>query len=118
MYVMTYVWMYHRRMSDQFVTVARLRATLAELLSRLDQDAPLYVTQRGEVRAVLVDVDRYRALEQQIEYLGDAVEALSARSRRGAGETTRPLAELVAERRGAERRGSRRPRRADARVSR
>ncbi len=105
-------------MSDQFVTVARLRAKLAELLGRLDQDGPLYVTQRGQVRAVLVDVDRYRALEQQIEYLSDAVEALAARSRRSAGETTRPLADLVAERRGAEQPGSRRPRRANADISR
>ncbi len=105
-------------MPEQFVTVARLRAELADVLAHLDPDRPLYVLQRGHVRAVLLDVERYRALIEQLEHLDDSLEALLARERRVAGESTRPLSELLAERDGSPR--PRRPptRRVNARVSR
>lgn len=84
-------------MSIEFVTVAKLRAELAGLLARLDNDAPIYVTQRGQARAVLLDVDRYRELMAQLEYLDDSLEAALARERRRAGEPTQPLEEVVRE---------------------
>lgn len=82
-------------MAAEFVTVARLRAEMATILARLDRDAPLYVTQRGQARAVLLDVDAYRALVEQLEHLDDAVEALLARERRERGEPVRPLADVI-----------------------
>ncbi len=105
-------------MPERFVTVAELRAKMAQLLGALDADGTLYVTQRGRPRAGLVDVDRYRALMGQIEYLDDAVEALMARERRENGEAARPLSELVAERRGAKPKRRAAARRVNARVSR
>jgi prevent-host-death family protein len=91
--------MYSDPVASEFVTVARLRAEMAGLFARLDRDGPLYVTQRGQARAVLMDVDRYRLLIEQLEYLDDALEALLARERRERGEeTARPLADVIRER--------------------
>ena len=84
-------------MTNDFVTVARLRAEMADVLARLGRDrGPLYLTQRGRPRAVLLDVDEYRALVEQLEHLDDSVEALLARERRERGdETARPLADVI-----------------------
>ncbi|MHB8631912.1 MAG: type II toxin-antitoxin system Phd/YefM family antitoxin [Candidatus Limnocylindria bacterium] len=80
-------------MAVQMVTVADLRARMAELLERLQQArAPLYVTQRGQARAVLLAVEDYDALLDQLEYLDDSLEALRAKERRENGrERTEPL---------------------------
>src|SRR5881628_450650 len=89
-------------MANDFITVARLRAEMADVLGRLGHDGPLYLTQRGKPRAVLLDVDEYRALIEQLEHLDDSLEALLARERRERGaETTRPLADVIRERRAA-----------------
>lgn len=107
--------------AKDFVTVAQLRAELAGLLAGLDHDAPLYVTQRGQARAVLLHVDGYRALVEQLEYLYDALEALLARERRERGEETlRPLAHVIRERAAPEPRPpkTRTARRAHGRISR
>jgi prevent-host-death family protein len=108
--------------SNEFMTVARLRAEMADVLARLGDNGPLYLTQRGKPRAVLLDIDEYRALVEQLEHLDDSLEAVLARERREHGqETTRPLADVIRERRAA---GRERPpqkkvaRRAHARVSR
>jgi prevent-host-death family protein len=94
--------MYHISVANEFMTVARLRAQMAGVLARLGHDGPLYLTQRGKPRAVLLDVDEYRALVEQLEHLDDSLEALLARERRERGEETmRPLANVIRERRGA-----------------
>ena len=82
------------------MTVARLRAEMADVLARLGDDGPLYLTQRGKPRAVLLDIDEYRVLIEQLEHLDDSLEALLARERRERGEeTSRPLADVISERR-------------------
>lgn len=80
-------------MALAMVSVADLRARLAELLERLQKDrAPLYVTQRGQARAVLLAVEDYDSLLEQIEYLDDSLEALRSKERRDDGrERTEPL---------------------------
>lgn len=89
-------------MATEFVTVARLRAEMASVLARLGERGPLYLTQRGRPRAVLLDVDEYRALIDQIEFLDDSLEALHSKDQRRSGrESTRPLAAIVRERGGA-----------------
>lgn len=87
-------------MATEFVTVARLRAEMATILARLGRHGPLYLTQRGRPRAVLLDVDEYRTLVAQLEYLDDSVEALSAKARRqNSRESTRAIATVIRERR-------------------
>ena len=109
-------------MTSDFVTVARLRAEMADVLARLGRDrGPLYLTQRGRPRAVLLDVDEYRALVEQLEHLDDSVEALLARERRERGdETARPLANVIRDRKVGPRSTTQKSiaRRARARVSR
>ncbi|MBM4420960.1 MAG: type II toxin-antitoxin system Phd/YefM family antitoxin [Chloroflexi bacterium] len=96
MYGMTYRQMYTRAMAEEFTTVARLRAELATVLTKLARGGrPLYVMQRGQPRAVLLDVERYRALMEQLEYLDDSLEAVLGRERRRAGEPSRPLADVL-----------------------
>lgn len=98
-------------MDTQFVTVARLRAEMASVLARLGERGPLYLTQRGRPRAVLLDVDEYRGLIDQIEYLDDSLEALHSKDARQSGkESTRPLAAVVRERGDAPVKRVRRPR--------
>jgi len=68
------------------VNVAQLRARLAQVLDQLQDARPeIYVTQRGEARAVLLSAERYRSLLEQLEYLDDSLEALRARERRESG---------------------------------
>jgi prevent-host-death family protein len=84
------------------MTVAHLRAEMADVLARLGQDGPLYLTQRGKPRAVLLDIDEYRVLIEQLEHLDDSLEALVARERRERGEeTSRPLADVIRDHRAA-----------------
>ena len=109
-------------MANEFMTVARLRAEMADVLARLGHDGPLYLTQRGKPRAVLLDIDEYRVLIEQLEHLDDSLEALMARERRERGEeTSRPLADVMNDRRAvAPKRPAKRKaaRRTHARVSR
>jgi prevent-host-death family protein len=81
------------RMAVQMVTVADLRSRMAELLEQVRQTrGPMYVTQRGQARAVLLAVEEYDALLDQLEYLDDSLEALRAKERRESGrERTEPL---------------------------
>ncbi len=80
-------------MALQMVTVADLRGRLAELLEKVQQArGPLYVTQRGQARAVLLAVEEYDALLDQLEYLDDSLEAHRSKERRESGrERTEPL---------------------------
>ncbi len=87
-------------MAIEFVTVARLRAEMARILTKLHKEhGPLYLTQRGEPRAVLLAIDEYQALIEQLEYLDDSIEALRGRERRERGERARPLEDVIRERR-------------------
>ena len=122
MYVTTYSLMYNHPVTNEFMTVARLRAEMADVLARLGRDGPLYLTQRGKPRAVLLGIDEYRVLIEQLEHLDDSLEALLARERRERGqETSRPLVDVIDDRRVAapERPAKRKAaHRAHARVSR
>src|SRR3989442_465255 len=96
MYMPAYGLMYHVGVASEFMTVARLRAEMADVLERLGHDGPLYLTQRGKPRAVLLDIDEYRVLIEQLGHLDDSLEALLARERRETGEgTSRPLADVT-----------------------
>lgn len=79
------------------VSVADLRARLAELLDQVQKDrAPVYVTQRGQARAVLLAVEEYDVLLDQLEYLDDSLEALRAKERRESGrERSEPLDTVI-----------------------
>lgn len=96
-----YRQMYSYGVADEFVTVARLRAEMATILAGLGRDrGPVYLTQRGQPRAVLLDIGEYRGLIEQLEHLDDSIEALLARERRDRGqETTRALVAVIGDRR-------------------
>jgi len=73
---------------------------MADVLARLGHEGPLYLTQRGKPRAVLLDIDEYRMLIEQLEHLDDSLEAFLARERRERGEeTSRPLVDVLRARR-------------------
>ena len=64
----------------RIVTAEDLRARLGrELDSLRDSDEALYVSKRGRLTGVLVDVDRYAELIDRVEYLEDSLAALQAR---------------------------------------
>lgn len=62
---------YHREthMSILTMPVSDVRKTLNELLSTLDR--PIFVTARGRVKAVLIDIDSYNALLDEMDDLRD-----------------------------------------------
>lgn len=81
------------------VSVADLRAQLSSVLEKLQRaHRPVYVTQRGQPRAVLVSFDEYNALIEQVEYLEDSLEGIAGEQRRLAGEKGRSLEAYLAER--------------------
>jgi prevent-host-death family protein len=60
------------------VTSEDLRARLGRELDTLKDDV-LYVSKRGRLAGVLVDVDRYAELIERLDFLEDSVAALQAR---------------------------------------
>lgn len=56
----------------------QLREQLASVLAELHATDEIVITQRGEGRAVLVDLERYNQLLDRIEYLEDSVAAQEA----------------------------------------
>ena len=60
------------------VTAEDLRARLGRELDSLKDDV-LYVSKRGRLAGVLVDVDRYADLIERLEFLEDSLAALRAR---------------------------------------
>lgn len=75
----------------RIVTAEDLRARLGRELDALrDSDEALYVSKRGRLTGVLVDVDRYAELIDRLEYLEDSLAALQARDE---AELTVPWAE-------------------------
>jgi PHD/YefM family antitoxin component YafN of YafNO toxin-antitoxin module len=67
----------------RIVTAEDLRARLGRELDALkaSEDA-LYVSKRGRLAGVLLDVDRYADLLDHLEYLEDSLAALQARDER------------------------------------
>jgi len=61
----------------------QLRDELASVIDRLGETGQVIITQRGEGRAVLLDLDRYDELVERLEYLEDTVDALEG-ERQGA----------------------------------
>ena len=67
----------------RIVTAEDLRARLGRELDALrESDEALYVSKRGRLAGVLVDVDRYAELLDRLEYLEDSLAALQARDER------------------------------------
>lgn len=74
------------------VTAEDLRARLGRELDALrESEEALYVSKRGRLAGVLLDVDRYAELLDRLEYLEDSLAALRAREER---ETALPWAEV------------------------
>lgn len=64
----------------RIVAAEDLRARLGRELDALrESDDALYVSKRGKLAGVLVDVDRYAELLDRLEYLEDSLAALQAR---------------------------------------
>lgn len=79
-------------MAIDLVSVTDLRARITDVMEELQRARrPLYVTQRGQARAVLLSVAEYNALIEQLDYAGDSLEAALARERLAAGEKARPF---------------------------
>ena len=77
------------------LSVADLRAQLANVLEKLSTNAgPLYVTQRGQARAVLLSVDEYERLTDQLEYLEDSLTIAEGRGRDTPDAPPRSLEEV------------------------
>lgn len=74
------------------VTSEDLRARLGRELDALRAtDEALYVSKRGRLAVVLLDVDRYAELIDRLDYLEDSLAALRAREER---EIAVPWAEV------------------------
>lgn len=63
-------------MALTIVPVKQLRAELANVLRELDAGKDVVITQRGQGRAVLMDLERYNELIERMEYLEDSIDAL------------------------------------------
>jgi prevent-host-death family protein len=67
------------------VTAEDLRARLGRELDALREgEEALYVSKRGRLAGVLLDVDRYAELVDRLEFLEDSLAALRAREEREA----------------------------------
>jgi PHD/YefM family antitoxin component YafN of YafNO toxin-antitoxin module len=86
-------------MSISTIPVSDLRKSINAILSRLAR--PLFVTQHGRVKAVLLDIERYNEMLDELEDMRSAsdpelrAEAAEARQARTRGETV-PLDEVLA----------------------
>lgn len=62
------------------VTADDLRSQLGRELDQLrSSEEVLFVSKRGRLAAVLIDVEQYRAMVERAEYLEDSLAALQAR---------------------------------------
>lgn len=62
------------------VTADDLRSQLGHELDQLrSSEEVLFVSKRGRLAAVMIDVDHYRAMVERAEYLEDSLAALQAR---------------------------------------
>ena len=71
----------------RIVTADDLRARLGRELDALrESQEALYVSKRGRLTAVLIDVDHYAELIERLDYLEDSLAALTAREERDQSE--------------------------------
>jgi prevent-host-death family protein len=76
----------------RIVTAEDLRARLGQELDGLREERDvLYVSKRGRLAGVLVDVDRYNELVDRLEFLEDSLAAIQVRDDQ---EATVPWTEL------------------------
>ena len=67
------------------ITAEDLRAKLGQELDSLKEASDVvYVSKRGRLAGVLVDVDRYADMQDRLEFLEDSLAALQAREEIGA----------------------------------
>ncbi len=77
-------------MAVRVIGVRQLRDELASVMEELAELGEVVITQRGEGKAVLMDLDRYNGLIDRLEFLEDTLDALEGQ-RQGAV----PVAELA-----------------------
>lgn len=65
-------------MALRVIGVRQLRDELASVMDELSVVGEIIVTQRGEGKAVLMELDRYNQLIDRLEYLEDSLDALEA----------------------------------------
>ncbi|MDI6816063.1 MAG: type II toxin-antitoxin system Phd/YefM family antitoxin [Actinomycetota bacterium] len=80
-------------MAIKILPASEVRGQLSGILKRLAEDkAPIYITQYGKAKAVLMDIERYDALMQLLEDLEDIREFRIAE-----GEAAQDFEELMTE---------------------
>jgi prevent-host-death family protein len=77
-------------MAIRVIGIRQLREELASVMGELTGLGEIVITQRGEGKAVLVDLRRYNDLIERLEYLEDSLDALE-----GARERAVPLSQLA-----------------------
>jgi prevent-host-death family protein len=65
-------------MALRVIGVRQLRDELASVMEELSVADAIVVTQRGEGKAVLVELERYNQLIDRLEYLEDSIDAMLA----------------------------------------
>jgi len=65
-------------MGLRVIGVRQLRDELASVMEELSAADAIVITQRGEGRAVLVELERYNQLIDRLEYLEDSIDAMTA----------------------------------------
>lgn len=66
------------RMPLKVLGTRQLRDELASVIDEIGEVEQVVITQRGEGKAVLVDLERYNDLVERLEYLEDSLDALEA----------------------------------------
>jgi len=80
-------------MATRIMGATKVRRHFTEILNHIGEaEEPLYITHRGEPRAVLVGYDQFERLIERLEDLYDLLEIYEA-----SHEPTRPLEEFMAE---------------------
>ena len=77
-------------MGVRVVGTRQLRDELSSFVDSLAEVEQIIVTQRGEGKAVLLDLDRYNQLVDRLEYLEDSLDAVE-----GEREGAAPIDELA-----------------------
>jgi prevent-host-death family protein len=77
-------------MAVRLIGVRQLRDELASVMDELSRLGEVVITQRGEGKAVLMDLHRYNELMDRLEYLEDTLDALE-----GDREGAVPVIELA-----------------------
>ena len=65
-------------MAIRVIGVRQLRDELAAVMDELSEAGGIIVTQRGEGKAMLMELDRYNQLIDRLEYLEDSLDAMLA----------------------------------------